>query len=437
VDIFCRTITDILYVIEILSVCKLYLGLKERKEDKYRYVKVFILSVSTSLFIYQIEDSIIAFVIHVLCIEGIVFICYSEYMKKIAIYALWVLIVVEMVNMLSTLMINTIGNVMKCNNTFVENLVAVLLALCIIYIVSIFLRKMPENAIRHIEIRYMIGFTIILLADVMVLSLMASVTLEEMAHKNRVLYIIAYTSVGIGIFIQLTAVILLLISRNMYREKEQIIKKYLEEQIKYYEYLRDKERETKKFRHDIRGHLYFLNRLKKEGKDREFELYFQDVVGRVDELGSSVNVGNDIVNALLSKAYVEAKKKSISMTVTGSFPGKCNVSAYHLCTIFFNLLNNAIEAADNARKREVWVVCQYTTKEIIVEIGNYFCEEKHLDKENLKTIKSEKEYHGWGMNNVKDSIEKCKGLIDIDIKKDKFVVSIILDNKGEEEDKSE
>ena len=107
--------------------------------------------------------------------------------------------------------------------------------------------------------------------------------------------------------------VLLLVSRNMYKEKELIIKQYLEEQVKQYEYLNEREKETKKFRHDIRGHLYFLNKLKQEGKDQEFEQYFQDIIGKMDSLDNSINVGNDIVNAVLNKANAEAESKNIKL----------------------------------------------------------------------------------------------------------------------------
>ena len=50
-------------------------------------------------------------------------------------------------------------------------------------------------------------------------------------------------------------------------------------------------------------------------------------------------------------------------------------------------------------------------------------------KNRLQTTKSEKEYHGWGIKNVRDSVMDCKGLMDIEIVEDKFIVSITLKNE--------
>ena len=428
-NILCSVIADVLHIIGILLICKFYLQLKEKTDDKYRYLKILIVSVSFSLIISVIKSQTIALIIYLLCVVIIMQICYEEKNKKIIVCAIWVSVIVEILDMLSILLVDIASAVMNYNNDSLENLFAAFLSLGFISIVSILLRRITDEGISRVHVKYLALFTVNLFADFCILALMTHVTLEEIAYQNKIAYIIIYISVSIGLLIQMACVILLLVSRNMHKEKESIIKQYLEEQVKQYEYLNEREKETKKFRHDIRGHLYFLNKLKQEGRDQEFEDYFQDIIGKVDDLGNSINVGNDIVNAVLNKAYAEAENKNIKINVTGHFPSQCNISAYNLCTIFFNLLSNAIEAADKTTKREIWVICRYTIKEIIVEIGNYYCINDKLDKNRLRTTKNEKEYHGWGMKNVEDSVADCKGLMDIEIVDDKFIVSITLKNE--------
>lgn len=424
-----KVITDILHILGIVLICKFYLQLREKKGDKYRYLKILAVSVVVSLIISVIKNQTIALIIYLLCVVIIMQICYLENNKKIIICTIWVSVIVEILDMLSILLVDIASAVMNYNNDSLENLFAALLSLCFISMVSILLRRTTDEGIRKVHIKYLALFTLNLFADFCILALMTRVTLEEIAYQNKIAYIIIYILVTIGLLIQMACVILLLVSRNIHKEKELIIKQYLEEQVKQYEYLNEREKETKKFRHDIRGHLYFLNKLKQEGRDQEFEDYFQDIIGKVDDLGNNVNVGNDIVNAVLNKAYAEAENKNIKINVTGHFPSQCNISAYNLCTIFFNLLSNAIEAADKTTKREIWVICRYTIKEIIVEIGNYYCINDKLDKNRLQTTKNEKEYHGWGMKNVEDSVADCKGQMDIEIVDDKFIVSIVLKNE--------
>lgn len=77
--------------------------------------------------------------------------------------------------------------------------------------------------------------------------IMATVTLDKMAYKNKVLYGVTFTLVALGILIQLGAVILLMVSRDIYRQKEEIVHKYLNEQNAHYEYLENVRRKRKNF----------------------------------------------------------------------------------------------------------------------------------------------------------------------------------------------
>lgn len=432
-DILCKVVTNILHIVEILIVCSAYLRLPVKIEDKYRCFKIFIIIIIASLIDNVIANPAIALSIYLLWIVIIMVIYYVDSLTKLVICACWISMIIEFMDMLFISIIDVLGTITNSHNVLLERLIAVILSACVVYIVGVILRKIDNDGIKNVSIKYLIIFSIILIADLVILLLMVNVTLEARAFRNKILYTVAYTAVVIGIFIQLAAVILLLVSRNNYQEKEHIIAQYLEEQVKYYEYLRDREIETKKFRHDIRGHLYFLNKLKTEGKNQEFEEYFQEMLGKVDDLGNRVHVGNDIVNAVLSKADTEAREKQIEMTITGHLPAKCNISVYHLCTIFSNLLNNAIEATEQTEKRKIWVICRYTKEEIIVEIGNYFNTSIKIEKAGLQTSKTDQNYHGWGMKNVMDSVESCKGLLDIEVIEDQFIVSVTLNNEKEDQ----
>lgn len=432
-DVLCNVITDVLHMVVILMVCSTYLRLAPKVGDKYKYFKILTIVVFASLINNAIDEYLtIALLIYLLFIEIIMIVAYSEKLKRISICAFLVSIIVELIDMISLSLMNVLGAMIDYHSLTVERFFATLLSLSVVYIGGIFLGKIDYEGIKNISWRYLFVFTVILVVDLIVLTLMANVTLEAQAYKHKIAYTIVYTAVVTGIFIQLVTIILLLVSRNSYQEKEQVIAQYLEEQVKYYEYLRDQEKETKKFRHDIRAHLYFLNRLKKENKNQEFEEYFQKMLGKVDDLGSRVHVGNDIVDAVLSKADAEAGEKQIHMDITGHLPARCNISVYDLCTIFSNLLNNAIEAAEKTEKRKIWVICRYTQEEIIVEIGNYFSCFHQIEKTSLQTSKNDQNYHGWGMKNVKDSVEKCKGLIDIEVIEDQFIVSVTLNNEIED-----
>lgn len=190
-----------------------------------------------------------------------------------------------------------------------------------------------------------------------------------------------------GIFIQLGAVILLIVSRNLQKEKTEIVEKYLDEQRVYYEYLENREKETKKFRHDIKSHLALLCNLK--DKD-EYEEYLSEIIDKVEQLGNKISVGNSIVDAIVNQYYMLAEEQGIEMVVKGHFPNICEIKTFDLCTIFSNLLKNALDAVRDAKQKKVWITFCYIENEIIVEVGNYFEGEVRYSGNKIETLKENK-----------------------------------------------
>ena len=134
------------------------------------------------------------------------------------------------------------------------------------------------NFLENISNKFWVIFTINVVADATMLLIFLVISDRQITNKSKNAYIVLYIVLAIAVFLQMAFLVYILISRNIHRENEMLAKKYLEEQKNYYEYLEQREVETKKFRHDIRNHLYLLDKVKKEGKNEEFEKYLQDII---------------------------------------------------------------------------------------------------------------------------------------------------------------
>ncbi len=114
------------------------------------------------------------------------------------------------------------------------------------------------------------------------------------------------------------------------------------------------------------------------------------------------------------------------MEVKGRFPSDCNIEAYDLCTIFSNLLSNALEGTSKAEDKWITVDCRYTDNNIIVVVKNSFKNDNQYGNGKIRTSKEDTEYHGYGLENVKDSIMKYNGVWDIEVKNNVFIVTILF-----------
>ena len=118
----------------------------------------------------------------------------------------------------------------------------------------------------------------------------------------------------------------------------------------------------------------------------------------------------------------------VELHIKGQLPEECYIDAFDLCTIFSNLLSNAFEAAKKSEGRSIEVECGYTTDMIFIIIQNDYSGNIQGSDGKFLTGKSNKEYHGFGLQNIERSVKKYSGNMNIEVNK-KFAVRIRMINK--------
>ena len=141
-----------------------------------------------------------------------------------------------------------------------------------------------------------------------------------------------------------------------------------------------------------------------------------------------MTVNNSIVDAIINKFYTEAIAKGIKLHVKGKLPVICNIDAYDLCTVFSNVLNNAFEVVDKIENKDIFLECRYTDEEIIIIEKNMFENKGQFKDNELYTIKEDKDRHGFGIDNIKDAVKRNCGIVDIEIDKEQFCISLMMKN---------
>lgn len=282
---------------------------------------------------------------------------------------------------------------------------------------------------KKVGVKYTLYFMLLVFTECFMVTSMGELIYRELEMGRKLAFQIAYILMVIFMFIQIGLMIALIISRNVYREKEYLAAKYLEEQKMHYEYLENRERQTKKFRHDIKNHLVIVNDLMSKQRYEECESYLREVGQRVDRFSYKISVNNDFADAIVNKFYLEAQQKGIELQVKGHLPRPCHLSAFDLCTIFSNLLSNAIEAEEASGGKFVYVQLRYTDMEIMVAVENDF--KQKLEQENgaFFTTKDDKVNHGFGLENVKECVRKNHGHITINTQNNIFKVLVCVENR--------
>lgn len=182
--------------------------------------------------------------------------------------------------------------------------------------------------------------------------------------------------------------------------------------------------ELKRLRHDLKNHLILIkDKNVINNKDYYEELF--EIVEREPLVLTGCKVFDILVNE--KKKVAEDYGISFRVQIVKDISGLNNMKERDLCSIFGNVLDNAIESAAE-------IVDGYV--DIKVDIVNFFfymiiSNSFHLKNVNevdgkFQSSKRDRDIHGIGLENVKIALKKCEGYLKIKHGKSVFTVEIMI-----------
>lgn len=424
-------LTNLVYAWSFVCVGRLFFDFEEKNKKYQHIICVTIILVTTILWFYvEVWAQAIA---HVISINLILWLLFRERKRTLMWLYIGVTGILAMLELMIEVPISTIDGYFKHEiwGETINLLSQVIVLLFLIAIGYYFKRKYP-NGLRKIGTRYLCLLATMLLIDATITVVLGHFVMDMLDIKRQWIFRALYIGVVIGILIQIVLLINALITRNVYKENEALAKRYLDVQNEHYLYLENKEKETKKFRHDIKNHLLLLEDFIQKKDYRRAAEYLEALNERVNAFGSQVSTNNSIVDAIVNKAYAEAVSKGIELRVTGHFPQVCSISAYDLCTVLSNLLTNAIFAEYEAEGSVVTLDIRYTEDEVYLVIENDYKHELRMENGTFQTTHTEAQGHGFGLVNVKECVERNGGDIFFATDNQKFKVTLSMRNEQKE-----
>lgn len=268
---------------------------------------------------------------------------------------------------------------------------------------------------------------LIILGEISLLSFMTIFQLNDNTIEGADKAMAIALGVGSAVFL-LTAFIMVTnyFSKNYYKGISEINEKLVKSQEQYYTMLLKKEEETRKFRHDINNHLNCMRLLLKKKKFDELESYFNRIGVSVLELRSELQIGHDLISAILKD--VADKHSKVSVDIIGKLPSSIRLDNTDVCTIFYNLFDNAFTAARNSEKKFVEISVKLLGENLFFTIKNTVLRKIEIENNVLKTEKCNKEQHGFGSGNAVMCAEKNGGALNFKCSDTHFEAELIIPN---------
>lgn len=204
---------------------------------------------------------------------------------------------------------------------------------------------------------------------------------------------------------------------------EQRQKEQYRAQVSFYQMLEEQYCSLERLRHDLKNHIIGLQRLIDNQEWDKMSDYLHKMADSGDIEYAEDLTGKSIVDALL---YYKKSSFSRLQELLGShnfqwecdvhIPSDCPIADFDLCVIFGNLLDNALEACQKLPAKTnhfIKIDAHMVKKYLLIEIAN--------------SAKMTPDYQkGIGLRNVKDTLDKYNGTLNIHTNNNTFCISILL-----------
>ncbi|MFR4161591.1 MAG: GHKL domain-containing protein [Paraclostridium sordellii] len=308
------------------------------------------------------------------------------------------------------------------NLVFIE--VTVLSKLLLIYLVTVikFLKLKMKFNIKEYSCM-IFSILINLISATLIFSIIYKTT--QSITNQFVDSIIVVISISIWVF---NGCLMWLIIRFMkdsrLKAENKCIKENIALQYNYYLNMQHSQQKVRNLYHDMKNHMICIEKIYGEND------YIKSINKQLNEFTYIYNTNNIILDIILNDKRNICENKKIELIADINFK-ECNfIDITDVCSIFSNIIDNAIEACDKIENNKI-------EKKIRLKGTNVNrlyvlkCENTKLNKINKKnelfmTDKKDKFLHGVGIKSIKASVEKYNGNLELNDLGNKFLVNICI-----------
>lgn len=203
------------------------------------------------------------------------------------------------------------------------------------------------------------------------------------------------------------------------------ISSLFQRQYEQYKLAIDNSEFLRKEMHDMK---HYVLALKNEDDPVRRAEVLEDMEQAIAIQEAFMNTGNQVMDVILTTKSLQCEMKDITLNAMVDGDVLANIHVKDICSLFGNLLDNAIEASQLVEakdKRLITLSVQKKNQFIVIQCENF--SDNHLDSSELpKTTKEDTLRHGYGLKSIRQVAEKYGGAMTLSENNGWFTVKVIL-----------
>ena len=285
-----------------------------------------------------------------------------------------------------------------------------------------FARKMPEGGHYHVDIKFSLISTALVLITALWLSEVAG---DIFNQDGSPLYYVCKAYAMLCCFF----VLWVQVAQKQKLKAQQALslqQQLWKQQRAQYELSRKNIEVINRKCHDLKHQVSALRSVIPE---REKEDYLDEIERSIQIYDSTIETGNEVLDTVLTEKSLYCEQHQITMTCVADGSKLGFLDGVDVYAIFGNALDNAIESVSKVpepEKRLIAVSVWSRSDLLLIQVENYFEGTLAFEDGLPVTSKEDKDYHGFGIKSIRYAVEKYDGCMGIYPENNLFLLRISI-----------
>lgn len=415
-------LSEIIYTLTVYKIINVFFTNK-KINSVYEKILYAIFNITVVVVYLKFNIPLLTIVANFIFILLLLSLIYDDTFKRKALVTILIIFFLLISDiLLSMIFINVVNeNILQKNNffdiyvVFIVNMIRYLFVLIVIIFYKIRIEK---------NIPLIFSLPIALTA---VISMVVTINMLLVVDSNNYKFIL----INMVLIFIICIILIYIFNKIVNVMTENARQKILIKQNEYYEKQIEADRNyinhTRKIKHDMKNHMYAIKNMAKNNMSKDIITYTNDILGKIEGEKVYINTGNYLIDGILNVKFEEVKNQGIDFKYDVKIPEGIKLPEFEVITILGNLLDNAIEGVKSIKdNRYIEVFISYKDSNLLIKIVNTFDGLVIKDNKGFVSRKGEKAYHGIGLENVREQVEKNNGYMNIDTCNCMFAVDLFI-----------
>ncbi len=175
--------------------------------------------------------------------------------------------------------------------------------------------------------------------------------------------------------------------------------------------LKEASTQMHELRHEFSNYLIYAQRMLQDKQYAQLDAYLAEIKRQKIPVIDAFTTGNTVVNAILNQKSAYAKSLGIHTEFQIVLPDPLPIDDLTLCSLFGNLLNNAIEACAQQDEPFIRLTVYPVKSYLALRIDNSVPEDVLQKNPQLQSTKEDSRNHGIGIKVLRDIVKKYDGIL--------------------------